>query len=172
MSAGSPVTDRVVATPTGGTWIPEKDADKAAVRVQLERLLANPSFRNSKRYPALLRFVVERVLEGHTDSLKERTLGIEVFHRDPNYDTNQDPVVRTTAVEVRKRLALYYQEAGHEGEIRIQFPSGSYMPEFRLPVAAAPAVLAPRVRIRPAAMPVPASILMVAGAVALAAALV
>src|ERR1035437_9724583 len=116
MSAGSPVTDRVVATPTGGTWIPEKDADKAAVRVQLERLLANPSFRNSKRYPALLRFVVERVLEGHTDSLKERTLGIEVFHRDPNYDTNQDPVVRTTAVEVRKRLALYRLEERRVGK--------------------------------------------------------
>ena len=170
MSAGSPVTDRVVATPTGGTWIPEKDADKAAVRVQLERLLANPSFRNSKRYPALLRFVVERVLEGHTDSLKERTLGIEVFHRDPNYDTNQDPVVRTTAVEVRKRLAQYYQEAGHEAEIRIEFPSGSYMPEFRLPVVAAPVVVAPRVRSRPVA--VPAWIFVVAGAVVLAAGLV
>ena len=130
MSAGTSVTDHVAATPTGGTWIPEKDADKAAVRVQLERLLANPSFKNSKRYPALLRFVVERVLDGHTDSLKERTLGIEVFHRDPNYDTNQDPVVRTTAVEVRKRLALYYQEPGHEGEIRIEFPSGSYYQEW------------------------------------------
>ena len=171
MSAGASVTDHVVATPTGAAWIPEKDSEKAAVRVQLDRLLANPSFRNSKRYPALLRFVVERVLDGHTDSLKERTLGIEVFHRDPNYDTNQDPVVRTTAVEVRKRLALYYQEPGHEGEIRIEFPSGSYMPEFRLPVAAAPAVVVvPRVRRRPAA--VPAWIFVAVGAAALVAALV
>jgi hypothetical protein len=170
MSAGSTVTDRVVATPAGGPWIPERDADKAAVRAQLERLLANPSFRNSKRYPALLRFVVERVLDGHTDSLKERTLGIEVFHRDPNYDTNQDPVVRTTAVEVRKRLTQYYQEPGHEAEIRIEFPSGSYMPEFRLPVAVAPGAAAPSVRRRPVVPP--AWLFVIAGAVAAAGALV
>ena len=110
MSAGSPLVGHVAAPPAGSPWKPERDADKAAVRRQLERLLANPAFKNSKRYPALLRFVVERVLDGHMDALKERTLGIEVFHRDPDYDTNQDPVVRTTAVEVRKRLAQYYQE--------------------------------------------------------------
>jgi hypothetical protein len=169
MSAGSSVTDRVVATPSGGPWIPEKDSDKAAVHAQLERLLANPSFKNSKRYPALLRFVVERVLDGHTDSLKERTLGVEVFHRDPNYDTNQDPVVRTTAVEVRKRLAQYYQDPGHEDEIRIEFPSGSYLPEFWLPVAAVPAPPAPRVRPR-LAVP-PAWVFVLGGVIALAVAL-
>lgn len=138
MYASSPATDRVVAASSGAQWTPESDSDKAAVRTQLERLLVNPAFKNSKRYPALLRFAVERVLEGHTDSLKERSLGVEVFHRDPNYDTNQDPVVRTTAVEVRKRLAQYYQDPQHDGEIRIEFPSGSYMPEFRLPVVVVP----------------------------------
>jgi hypothetical protein len=30
--------------------------------------------------------------------------------RDPDYDTNQDSVVRTTAVEIRKKLAQYYLE--------------------------------------------------------------
>ena len=166
MSASSTVIDRVVATQPGSPWIPVKDAEKAAVQAQLERLLANPSFRNSKRYPALLRFVVERVLDGYSDSLKERTLGVEVFHRDPNYDTNQDPVVRTTAVEVRKRLAQYYQEPGREGEIRIEFPSGSYMPEFHLPVAVAPDLPLPLVHREPLVVPVWA--FAAAGAVALA----
>ncbi len=170
MSAVAPVNDRVVAAPSGGVWLPGTDAEKSSVREQLERLLANPSFRNSKRYPALLRYVVERVLEGHTDSLKERTLGIEVFHRDPNYDTNQDPVVRTTAVEVRKRLTQYYQEAGHENEVRIEFPSGSYMPEFRLPPAVVPQAPAAAARGRRLAIPVTAAV--VAGAVALVGALV
>ena len=31
-------------------------------------------------------------------------IGHEVFGRDPGYDTGQDPVVRMTATEVRKRL--------------------------------------------------------------------
>jgi len=79
-------------------------------------------------------------LLGHSEPLKERTLGIEVFGRAPDYDTNLDPVVRTTAVEIRKRIAQYYHEEGHQNEIRIDFPAGSYLPEFRMPEK--PAVLA------------------------------
>lgn len=106
----------------------------------MERILASPLFKKSRRFPNLLRFVVERSLHGHAEPLKERTLGIEVFGREPDYDTNLDPVVRTTAVEIRKRIAQYYHEAGHENEIRIDFPAGSYLPEFRMPEK--PAVLA------------------------------
>jgi hypothetical protein len=89
-----------------------------------------------------LEFVVNSVLEGSPEDLKERTLGVEVFGRDANYDTNQDPVVRGTASEVRKRLAQYYQLSGHERELRIELAAGSYIPEFHLPVVE-PAPAAP-----------------------------
>jgi hypothetical protein len=102
-----------------------------AVLEQLERLLANPHIRNSKRCYALLKHIVEQAASGSLDGLKERTLGAEVFHREPDYDTNQDSVVRTTAAEIRKRLAQYYLEPGHEHELRVSLPSGSYVPEFR-----------------------------------------
>jgi len=114
-------------------WMPETSAERGAVHEQLEHILASPLFKNSKRYPNLLRYVVERLLQGHTENLKERSLGIEVFGRDPDYDTNADPVVRTTATEIRKRIAQYYHEPGHQTEIRIDFPPGTYLPEFRLP---------------------------------------
>ncbi len=115
-------------------WLPETEAERQAIREQLERILRSSLFKNSKRYPNLLRYVVERALDGHPGHLKERTLGIEVFGRDPDYDTNLDPVVRTSAVEVRKRIAQYYHDSAHETEIRIDFPPGSYLPEFRHPV--------------------------------------
>jgi hypothetical protein len=119
-------------------WEPHREA----IREELGRVLASPLFRSSKHYPGLLRYVVERTLEGGAPHLKERALGIAVFGRDPNYDTNLDPVVRTSACEVRKRLAQYYSDPAREGEIRIDLPSGSYAPEFRLPEAAeeAPAI--------------------------------
>jgi len=130
----------------------------------LERILSSPLFRKSKRFPNLLRFVVERSLHGHAEPLKERTLGIEVFGRAPDYDTNLDPVVRTTAVEIRKRIAQYYHE-GHQNEIRIDFPAGSYLPEFRMPEK--PAVLA-----EPPAAPLLKPVRRVAVAVPIAIALV
>jgi len=121
---------------TSECWAPADAAERQAVIAQLERMLAHPFFSHSKRYPNLLRYVVEHALDGHIDQVKERTLGVEVFGRDPKYDTNLDPVVRTTAGEIRKRIAQYYHLPGHENEIRIDLPSGSYVPEFRMPALA------------------------------------
>jgi hypothetical protein len=108
-------------------------SEAASIRRQLDRLLASPHFRSSKRCQSLLTHVVESYLDGTLDRVKERIIGYEVFGRDPGYDTNRDSVVRTTAAEIRKRLAQYYLEPGHEREIRFQLPAGSYVPEFRAP---------------------------------------
>lgn len=105
--------------------------DNDSLRAQLERILASPRFQFSRRYPALLRYVVEQTLNGATDVLKERTIGVRVFKRHPEYDTSADPVVRTTASEVRKRIEEYYSDPGHDGELRIVLPVGTYVPEFR-----------------------------------------
>lgn len=118
---------------------PASVSDPAAIREQLQRLLAHPLFVNSKRYPALLAYVVEQTLLGNASELKERSVGIEVFGRAPTYDANADPVVRITAGEVRKRLSLYYYDSSHAGELVIELPVGSYVPVFRQPdVADAP----------------------------------
>src|SRR5258708_37166737 len=77
---------------------------------QLERIVRSKHFRNSKRYPTFLRFVVEQTLAGKTESLKERTLGGDVFARLSHYDTNEDPIVRVTAGGIRKRLPPDYQD--------------------------------------------------------------
>ena len=124
------------ATGTTGTppaWLPRTEAEREAVREQVGRILASSHFRNSKRSASLLRCAVEHALSGSTGHPNERTLGVEVFGREPNYDTTQEPVVRMTAVEIRKRLAQYYQAPGREQEIRIDFPQGSYQPEFHRP---------------------------------------
>jgi len=122
------------------TWIPSTTAEKEAVLQQLDRLLENPYFHKSKRFPVFLRFVVKEVLAGRAEGLKERTVGIEVFGKDPNYDTTEDPIVRVTAGEIRKRIAQYYQEPGHEREIKLLLPSGSYVPQFYPPEIAIPPV--------------------------------
>ena len=97
---------------------------------QLDLITGSPLFSKSKRYPNFLRYIVERTLSGEVDQLKERTLGVEVFHRPSDYDTNSDPVVRITAGEIRKRLAQYYSEPGHEQQLRVDLPLGSYAPLF------------------------------------------
>src|SRR5271168_134575 len=106
-----------------------------AVREQLKQLLAHPLFTNSKRYPVFLAYTVEQTLLGNSSDLKERTIGVEAFGRKPDYDANADPVVRTTAAEVRKRLIQYYYDPSHAGELLIELSAGSYVPAFRPPNA-------------------------------------
>jgi hypothetical protein len=107
--------------------------DAEAIRAQLNRLLAHPLFTNSKRYPVLLAYTVEQTLLGNGGDLKERTIGVEAFGRNPDYDVNLDPVVRTSAAEVRRRLIQYYYEPVHAGELIIELTAGSYVPVFRRP---------------------------------------
>src|ERR1039457_5047088 len=111
------------------------------VREQLSRLLANPYFSHSKRFPTFLQFVIEQTLAGEADNIKERTLGIEIFGRDADYDTASDPIVRVTAAGIRKRVAQYYQDPAHVNEMRIALPSGSYIPKFYWPKGANDPVL-------------------------------
>lgn len=112
------------------------DISASEIEQQLGRILESHHFRHSHRYPVLLKYLVEHTLAGRSGELKERLLGIEVFRRAPDYDTNTDPVVRVTAAEVRKRLAQYYQEPAHAQEIRIEVPTGSYVPHFSRPQTA------------------------------------
>jgi hypothetical protein len=139
------------------------DAGQAAsvteeqVREELSRVLACHEFRASKRSQDFLRYVVENTLQGHGDMLKERTIGIEVFGRPTSYDPSDDATVRVKAGEVRKRLGLYYSGQGSRNPVRIEMPSGTYIPEFHLvnsPPSPAPGVSPDQA---PAATPLPAS---------------
>jgi hypothetical protein len=125
--------DAAAANPTY-----QGEVDRAVIEEQLERLLLNRHFSQSRRFPAFLRFVVQKTLAGETDLLKERTLGVEIFGRKADYDTSSDPIVRVTAAEIRKRIAQYYQEPDHETELRISLEAGSYIPQFHWPKDAHP----------------------------------
>jgi hypothetical protein len=124
-----------------------------AIREELARVLSGHEFRTSKRSQDFLRYAVENTLNGHTDLLKERTIGIEVFGRATSYEPSDDATVRVKAGDVRKRLGLYYAEQGSHNPVRIDLPAGTYVPEFRweaaapivesLPVLAKPAEPAP-----------------------------
>lgn len=116
-----------------GSLAPEvySEKERKEIRDQLERMLDTHHFKNSRRYPALLRFIVEETLEGRGEYLKERLLGVQVFDRPADYDTASDPVVRVTIAEIRKRIAQYYHEQVHDSELRIDLQPGHYAPEFR-----------------------------------------
>ena len=103
------------------------------IRAQLKRLIDSPFFKASKRCRLFLECVIEHSLSDAPEPLKERTLGVHVFNRQPTYDTAADPIVRVTAGEVRRRLGQYYGEEAHHAELRVDLPAGSYAPVYSRP---------------------------------------
>src|ERR1700681_3445466 len=80
------------------------------VRNELVWVIASDACTGSKRCQDFLRLVIDHTLAGDLDELRERMIGVEMFHRPVDYDTSNDAVVRVRATEVRKRLAQYYRE--------------------------------------------------------------
>src|SRR5690242_10749094 len=97
------------------------------VRTHVRRIVESPALKGSKRSQEFLQFIVDRALEEHSDELKERTLGVELFGRTPSYDTGADAIVRVTACDVRRRLMQYYAAANDACDLRIDLPPGSYV---------------------------------------------
>ncbi len=126
----------------------DRAAEGAAVREALERVLASHAFRKSEQCQRFLRYVVEH--RGEPELLRERSIGVEVFGRKPDYDTAEDPIVRVRATEVRKRLAQAYGESDKGDEVRFEIPAGSYRVELHGGAAkpAAPVAAGPRPRPR------------------------
>lgn len=105
-------------------------AQSELIRSHLRDVLASQAFEGSKRAQSFLALVVERALAGRHEDLRERVIGAEMFGRPIDYDTANDAVVRVKASEVRKKLAHYYRELRQPAPVRIELPSGSYVPKF------------------------------------------
>jgi hypothetical protein len=125
----------------GSAKVVEAGPDVAALREHIREVIASPAFKGSRRSQQFLQHIVEKTINGQAHEVKERSLGVDLFARSPSYDTGEDAIVRVTASDVRKRLHQFYSEAHFD--IRIDLPSGSYVPEFHRVAAAVPIPLVP-----------------------------
>jgi Tol biopolymer transport system component len=110
------------------------------IRAQLDKLLASEIFARSERLSGLLKYVVERTLEGKQHILKEQTIAQDFFGRGPEFEGAADPIVRVEARRLRDKLREYYAGAAAD-PILITLPKGSYVPAFERNPATTPLVV-------------------------------
>ena len=103
---------------------------KQEVADHLARLLDSKYLQSSPSVAKLLAHCVNNALAGEEENLKESTIGVLCFDRDPGYDTKLDPIVRVTARRLREKLELFYQGDGMSEAIRISLPKGGYVPRI------------------------------------------
>src|SRR6185437_15239826 len=141
------VRPNIVASDPGA---PRDGVSADAARAQLVKILQSQAFKSAPVLSQMLRYVVDRTLDGRTADLKEYSLGVDVFGRGVSFDPRADTIVRVQARRLRSRLDEYYRTEGPRDSVLIEVPKGRYLVSFRaLPwgVANPPASL--KVTIKP-----------------------
>ena len=116
------------------------DLPDAAIRAELERILASDVFSRSQHLRRFLTFIVEQSLARQGHSLKESVLAHELYGKGTDFDGGADPVVRVDARRLRDKLREYYE--GRSDPVVISLPKGSYVPVFEA-TSESPAETAP-----------------------------
>jgi hypothetical protein len=100
------------------------------IREELRRVLQSHRFINAPKKRRFLEFVTEQALLGSGEKLNEFLIGAEVYDRGPDFNPQNDPIVRVQAHEIRRALKSYYEEEGKSSPWRIDLPVGHYVPVF------------------------------------------
>jgi TolB-like protein len=101
-----------------------------AIDQQLERVFLYPLFMNSDILRKFLLFIVDQTLTGHSDWLKEYTIGVNVLCKPANFKPQDNGIVRIHAGRLRRALHHYYNTMGTADPIKIFIPKGRYIPVF------------------------------------------
>jgi hypothetical protein len=99
---------------------------------QVQRISASNTFRSAPTLQQLFRFLAAKVLEEHSDEIKEYTIGVEALGRKQDFDPKIDPIVRVQVHRLRQKLKEYYDEEGSRDSVLVEIPKGHYLPRFEV----------------------------------------
>src|SRR5215468_1485627 len=99
-------------------------------REVLHQVLQSKYFANAPKKSRFLEFVAEQTFLGNGEKLNEYLIGVEVYGRGPDFNSQLDPIVRVQAHDIRRALKHYYEEEGRNSSLRVELPAGHYVPVF------------------------------------------
>ena len=88
--------------------MPHKDIVPQTILQELNTICSSPVFTAAPRMQQLLRFLVDKTLNGQKNQIKAYTIGVEIFARDADFNSQSDPVVRVEMRRLRSKLQSYY----------------------------------------------------------------
>ena len=101
-----------------------------ANQTQVQRIIQSKAFRTSEVHRNLLQYLADRSLSGTADSLKEYTVGLDVFAKPASYDPRQESMVRMHVARLRQKLAEYYRTEGVNDAVIVDLPKGGFRVTF------------------------------------------
>ena len=126
--------------------------EQATSQAQIQRILQSKTFRTSEVHKHLLSYLADKSLAGEADSLKEYTVGLDVFAKPSSYDPRQESTVRMHAARLRQKLAEYYRTEGVDDAVIVDMPKGGFRVTFEPRLVHEPITAAPTETLPPPAL--------------------
>jgi hypothetical protein len=112
-------------------------------RWELVQRIASSRFSKAPQLREILFYICHRALTDPSATIKEYEIGCNVLGRKPDFNPNDDNIVRVQVSHLRKKLEEYFSSDGKDESIHITVPKGSYIPRFEAKAPAAPTQDAP-----------------------------
>ncbi len=93
-------------------------------------LLNAPEISRAPNLKRLLQYIEDMYFSGREDEIKEYQLGVAALGRPQSFDPQNDPIVRVSAYNLRKRMESFYRREGAGLPVRVVLPVGGYVPDF------------------------------------------
>jgi len=111
----------------------------------VQRILASRHFQKAPQLREILLYLSRRTLEDSPGAISEHDIGCNVLGRRPDFNSNEDNIVRVQVRHLRKKLEDYFATEGLDEQLILVIPKGTYVPRFdprTSPPAQQPAVRA------------------------------
>lgn len=94
------------------------------------RIARSRQFAKAQQLREILIYVCQRVLTDPDAVIREYDIGCEALGRKPDFNPQEDNIVRVQISQVRKRLEEYFATEGKDEPLSITIPKGAYVPRF------------------------------------------
>jgi hypothetical protein len=96
----------------------------------VQRILASRHFQKAPQLREILLYLSRRTLEDSPGTISEHDIGCNVLGRRPDFNSNEDNIVRVQVRHLRKKLEDYFSTEGLEEQLVVLIPKGTYVPRF------------------------------------------
>jgi hypothetical protein len=94
----------------------------------IQKILESQEFKASENIKQLFVYLYNCYLKDTTP--KESQIALDVFSRESSFNSADDPIVRVSAHNLRKKLTNYYNNEGKQDNIKVEIPKGHYHLDF------------------------------------------
>jgi hypothetical protein len=96
----------------------------------VQRVASSRQLGKASQLREILLYVGRRALLEDASSISEQEIGCKVLGRRPDFNPNEDNIVRAQVRHLRQKLDEYFSSEGAEEPLVLTIPKGSYLPHF------------------------------------------